>query len=151
MLHRTDPQNLTFWVLESFNCPQPRACVCLAASAAFCVRSSIVEQRWGQFRVACPQLCSCYNCARRHIAQLQPLVILARQFWEHSAWLLLMPMMALMEREFNQCWTLENSIHRRDIEDQGGKHQPGGLESDWQWDEINNVRILGCSAAWFQT
>jgi len=46
---------------------------------------------------------------------------------------------------------LENSIHRRDIEDQGGKHQSGGLESDWQQDEINNVWILGCSAAWFQT
>jgi len=38
--------------------------------------------------------------------------------------------MALTGKEFNQCWMLENSIHRRDIEDQGGKHQSGGLESD---------------------
>lgn len=48
------------------------------------------------------------------------------------------------EKEFSQCRAPENSILRRDIEDQSGKYQSDGLESDWQWDEINNVWILGC-------
>lgn len=35
-----------------------------------------------------------------------------------------------MEREFSQCWTPENLILRRDSEDQDGKYELDGLESD---------------------
>lgn len=133
------PANLTFWVLESLNFPQPRACVCLPGSAAFWVRSGVVVQRWGHCREWLIPSCVPAPIVLAGTLPSGSLCWFLSQ--EHSARFLMVSMVALMGKEFNQRWTLENSIHRRDIEDQGGKHQSGGWESDWQWDEINNVDL----------
>lgn len=113
--------------------------------------SGLVERRWGHCRgwliPSCVPAATTLEGTLPSCSLCWFLLVGPKSIHHGSSW---RPWWLLMGKEFNQCRTLENSIRRRDIEDQGGKHQLSGLQSDWQRDEINNVWILGCSASWFQ-
>lgn len=113
VLHRTDPAELPLPALEPFHCPQ-----LISAQLQRCFWGHCRAEARPQQKVPFPQLFSCSSQAGR----LFPPAASGGSCLSFPRTFSLDP---LAVQEFDQCWTFERSIHRKNIGDEGGKPQSG--------------------------